>query len=257
MSTKKFIHRLLLDVRKNVALHDSLGIAQYPKSEDLRRFFEKAVPDSGLNQAASPRSAAVETMKPSKAQPQVKSGAKDQTLTSIRSELGDCTRCSLHATRSRILFGSGNPRADLVIVGEWPSSADDGEGLLFSGKEGELLTRMLAAINIAMEDVYLTNIVKCKASEENMPQADQVGACAPFLRSQLEVISPKVICAMGPLAAHTLLNTKTLLIRLRGKFHSFQSIPVMPTFHPSYLLKNPEMKQAVWIDLQLIQQKLR
>lgn len=254
MKPKKSIHRLLLDLRKHVAFHDSLGIAHYPESEELRRFFDQALPalpasplpvdrDSGGRQTSSPAASGPP--------------AQARTLASIRNELGDCTRCALHATRSRILFGSGNPRADLVIVGEWPNSADDGEGLLFSGQEGELLTKMLAAIKIDLNDVYLASIVKCKASEVSPPQAEQVRACVPFLWSQLEVIAPKVICAMGPLAAQTILKTNKPLIRLRGKFHTFNAIPVMPTFHPSYLLKNPEMKQAVWIDLQLIQQKLR
>ena len=243
--------KVLRDLRVLLDFHRGLGISHYPGSAALRRFLDISPEGGGGERAASADGAAGERRQVVKEKARALS-----TLEAVRRELGDCTRCGLHQGRTRILFGSGNPDADLFVVGEWPSRDDDEQGGLFSGPEGELLARMLQAIHVSLDDVYLASVVKCRATEEQPPAREQVKACRSFLFSQIEVVAPRVICTLGPLAAHTLLRTDTLLIRLRGRVHRFQDIPLVPTFHPSYLLKNPEMKKAAWVDLQLIQRQL-
>ncbi len=246
--------KMVQDLQKNIALHQSLGIEHYPRSREIMEFFEntKEFIEPSLEILPQAPRTKVPIKEKKISPPQIR-----QTLADIRRELGDCTRCSLHESRTRILFGAGNVDADLFIVGEAPTPYDDAEGVIFGGEEGELLTKMLRAINIDISEVYLANIVKCRVPADSVLQSQQINTCQPFLASQIEVVSPKVICAMGTLAGQSLLKTSKQLISLRGRFHNFNGVAVMPTFHPSYLLKNPEMKKATWVDLQLIQQKLK
>jgi len=178
------------------------------------------------------------------------------TLAEVREELGECTRCKLCRGRTQIVFGVGNPRADLVFVGEAPGAEEDAQGEPFVGRAGQLLTRIIQAIGLRREDVYICNIIKCRPPGNRNPEPDEIAACEPFLLRQLEAIRPKLICALGGPAAHTLLKTKEPISRLRGRLVAFRGIPLLPTYHPAFLLRNPHEKKTVWQDMQLLQREL-
>ncbi|MBE9503177.1 MAG: uracil-DNA glycosylase [Proteobacteria bacterium] len=178
------------------------------------------------------------------------------TLEQIRAELGDCQRCRLGRTRTTLVFGTGNPDADIVFVGEAPGRDEDIKGEPFVGKAGQLLTRIIQAIDLSREDVYICNVIKCRPPENRNPLPEEIESCEPFLLKQVEAIQPKVICALGKFAAQTLLKTEAPISTLRGRFHDYHGIPLMPTYHPAYLLRNPDMKRQVWEDIQKIQKKL-
>jgi DNA polymerase len=178
------------------------------------------------------------------------------SLDAIRAEIGDCTRCRLHQKRHHIVFGQGNPAAELVFVGEGPGEDEDLQGLAFVGKAGELLTRMIGAMGLTRDQVYICNIVKCRPPNNRDPEPDEVACCEPFLRAQLTAIKPRVIVALGRCAAQTLLGVKVPISRLRGKWASYQGIPLMPTFHPAYLLRNASGKRPVWEDLKEVMCRL-
>ena len=177
-------------------------------------------------------------------------------LDQIRSELGDCQRCQLGRTRTCLVFGTGNPDADLVFVGEAPGRDEDIKGEPFVGKAGQLLTRIIQAIDLSREAVYICNVIKCRPPENRNPLPEEIESCEPFLIKQVEAIKPKVICALGKFAAQTLLKTEAPISALRGRFQDYHGIPLMPTYHPAYLLRNPNMKRQVWEDIQKIQKKL-
>ena len=177
------------------------------------------------------------------------------SLESIQRDLAGCRRCKLHVGRTHLVFGAGNPDADLVFVGEAPGYYEDKQGEPFVGEAGELLTRMIQAIGLRREDVYIANIIKCRPPHNRDPEPDEIAQCEPFLRRQLEVIQPKIICALGRFAAQTLLKTSIPISALRGSFHEYHGIKLMPTYHPAYLLRHPEDKRLVWQDLQLVQRE--
>jgi DNA polymerase len=178
------------------------------------------------------------------------------TLDSIRTDLGDCQRCKLAPKRTNIVFGSGNPSAELVFVGEAPGYDEDQQGLPFVGRAGQLLTKIIESINLKREDVYICNVLKCRPPENRNPEPDEVGACNPFLRKQLAAIRPKIVCCLGTFAAHTVLQTAAPISKLRGKFLDMDGIRVIATFHPAYLLRSPEKKREVWEDMKQIRAEL-
>jgi uracil-DNA glycosylase family 4 len=178
-------------------------------------------------------------------------------LEGVREELGDCRRCPLGGLRHRLVFGEGNPRAELVFVGEAPGADEDAQGRPFVGRAGQLLTKIIVAMGLKREEVYICNILKCRPPGNRNPQPEEISACEPFLIRQLEAIRPRVICALGSFAAHTLLKSEAPITVLRGRFHSYQGIPLMPTYHPAYLLRNPGAKKQVWEDVQMIMKALR
>jgi uracil-DNA glycosylase family 4 len=182
-------------------------------------------------------------------------GARIPSLESLRASLTGCKRCKLHAGRTHIVFGTGNPDADLVFVGEAPGYYEDKQGEPFVGKAGELLTRIIQAIGLRREDVYITNIIKCRPPNNRDPEPDEISQCEPFLRRQFEIIHPKIICALGRIAAQTLLQTTLPISSLRGRFHEYHGIQLLPTYHPAYLLRHPEGKRLVWQDMQLVQRE--
>ncbi|MBX5480655.1 MAG: uracil-DNA glycosylase [Myxococcaceae bacterium] len=175
-----------------------------------------------------------------------------RTLDEIRRELGDCRRCKLCNGRKNIVFGVGNPRAELVFVGEGPGADEDQQGIPFVGKAGQLLTKMIEAMGFSRDEVYICNVVKCRPPDNRNPEIDEIFACEPFLRAQLGAIRPKVIVALGKFAAQTLLRDETRISALRGHWREYCGIPLMPTFHPAYLLRNPAEKKAAWSDLQQV-----
>ncbi len=184
---------------------------------------------------------------------QMNKGAGDETLEMIRKDLGDCRRCRLHKGRKHIVFGMGNPQAQLVLVGEGPGYEEDLHGLPFVGQAGQLLTKILKAIHLEREDVYIGNIIKCRPPKNRNPEPEEIAACLPFLQRQIRAIRPKLICALGTFAAQTLLQTQTPISRLRGHFQTYEGIPVLPTYHPAFLLRNPAKKRDVWEDMKKLQ----
>ena len=173
------------------------------------------------------------------------------SLQDIRTRLGDCTRCKLHEGRTKIVFGVGNARARLLFVGEGPGADEDIRGEPFVGRAGKKLDEMIGAIGLRREDVYIANVVKCRPPDNRAPQPDEVATCSPFLFEQIAAIRPRVIVTLGSPATKLLLNTKVGITRLRGSWHSYCGIPVMPTFHPAYLLRayTQENRRKVWEDL--------
>jgi DNA polymerase len=174
------------------------------------------------------------------------------TLLRIREDLGECTRCKLHKHRNTIVFGDGNPKAELVFVGEGPGADEDAQGLPFVGRAGKLLTQMIEAMGLQRKDVYICNVVKCRPPENRTPEDDEICTCSPFLLRQLEVISPKVIVCLGAVAAKTLLKTNRGISHFRGEWLDYRGSKLMATYHPAYLLRNPNAKGEVWKDLQKV-----
>jgi DNA polymerase len=176
----------------------------------------------------------------------------DDTLLKVRSDLGECTRCKLHKTRHSIVFGDGNPRAELVFVGEGPGADEDAQGLPFVGRAGKLLTQMIEAMGLQRKDVYICNVVKCRPPENRQPEEDEVSTCSPFLLRQIDVIAPKVVVCLGAVAAKTLLETNRGISQFRGQWLEFRGRKLLATYHPAYLLRNPNAKGEVWKDLQKV-----
>ena len=259
---------LIRDIRSLLNYHKSLGIDSYPRTKGLERFLKKkkqpAAPSPSPRKYPSPKQvkAVAQTREKHVFDPGL---AKKATLADVRQELGDCTRCGLHKNRTNIVFGQGAEKAKLLIIGPSPGAEDDRGASPFLGAGGDLLTKMLAAIGLSREDVYLTSLVKCFPAGGRPPKEEEIRTCLPFLFRQLEIICPRVICAMGKQPAQTLLHSKESLFRLRGRFYDFNSfcstelagqMLIIPTLHPAFLLDNEEMKKASWQDLQMIQKKI-
>ena len=174
------------------------------------------------------------------------------TLAEVQKEIGDCKRCKLHRARKTIVFGEGNEKSRLMFIGEGPGYDEDVQGRPFVGRAGQLLTKIIQSINLPREEVYITNIVKCRPPQNRNPEPDEIQSCHPFLMNQIRVIQPEIICALGAFSAQTLLKTDTKITALRGKFYDLEGIKVMPTYHPAFLLRNPERKREVWEDMKKI-----
>jgi DNA polymerase len=179
-------------------------------------------------------------------------------LVNIRADIGDCTRCKLHRLgRRQIVFGVGNPVADLMFVGEAPGRDEDEQGIPFVGRAGQLLTRIIEAIGLKREDVYIANVIKCRPPENRNPEPDEVETCEPFLFQQIDTIKPRVIVALGTFAARALLRTLEPISRLRGREYDYRGAKLIPTFHPAYLLRNPSSKREVWEDMKRVRELLK
>ena len=179
-------------------------------------------------------------------------GCGSEPLLAIRSGLGDCTRCKLHGGRTRLVFGVGNPSAELMFVGEGPGADEDLQGEPFVGRAGQLLTKMIEAMGFARSEVYIANVVKCRPPGNRDPEPDEIAACEPFLKAQIAAIRPRVVVALGRFAVQTLLRDATPISRQRGRWREYEGVRLMPTFHPAYLLRNPAEKKPAWEDLQLV-----
>jgi DNA polymerase len=184
----------------------------------------------------------------------------NETLEDIRRDLGDCQRCKLFSTRTNIVFGEGSPKAELMFVGEGPGADEDATGRPFVGRAGQLLTKMIEAIDLKREDVYIANVVKSRPPGNRAPESDEVKACIPFLFRQIAAIRPKLIVALGNPAMQALLDTKIGITKMRGQIEDYPRIPeikVLPTFHPAYLLRSPDKKREAWEDLKKVRAFLR
>lgn len=237
--------------------------------QDIHKEFAEIVSDvrahleyqSALGASVVPVAAA-EPASPPPAAP-VPAPKKEETalpaldLAAVREELGDCVRCRLHAGRKTIVFGEGNPRAAIMFVGEGPGFEEDQQGRPFVGEAGQLLTKIIeGGMGVKRADVYICNIVKCRPPENRNPEPDEVEACIGFLKQQIAAIDPKVIVTLGNVPTQSLLNTKQGITKLRGTWQSYGGIPVMPTFHPAYLLRSPGEKKKVWEDIQKVMGRL-
>jgi len=234
------VEELALELRLHLAWQESDG---------TRMLFKDAKPVEAPKPVPAP---AAQAQAPGAPQAPGEGG---RTLDEIRRELGDCKRCKLCNGRTQIVFGVGNPRAELVFVGEGPGADEDAQGIPFVGKAGQLLTKMIEAMKFKRDDVYICNVVKCRPPNNRNPEPDEIEACEPFLKMQLGSIRPKVIVALGKFAAQTLLRVDTPITRLRGQWREYEGIPLMPTFHPAYLLRSPEEKGKAWLDLQEVMKR--
>jgi DNA polymerase len=180
-----------------------------------------------------------------------------EALAAVRADIGDCARCKLHRLgRTQIVFGVGNPEADLMFVGEAPGRDEDLQGFPFVGRAGQLLTKIIEAIALKREDVYIANVIKCRPPENRNPEPDEVESCEPFLFRQIDIVRPKVIVALGKFGAQTLLRTLDPISRLRGRVYDYRGAKLIPTFHPAYLLRNPASKREVWEDMKVVRSLL-
>jgi uracil-DNA glycosylase family 4 len=176
--------------------------------------------------------------------------SREAALAAIRDDIGDCTRCKLHRLgRTQIVFGVGNPSADLMFVGEAPGADEDAQGMPFVGRAGQLLTRMIEAMGYQRDEVFIANVIKCRPPGNRTPEADEVATCEPFLVRQIDVVRPKVIVALGTVAAQALLKTTDPISRLRGRVYNCREAKLVATFHPSYLQRMPKYKREAWEDL--------
>ncbi|MGA9885310.1 MAG: uracil-DNA glycosylase [Candidatus Acidiferrales bacterium] len=204
--------------------------------------------------AAAPKAAPSPAFVPQVAGPSLfEERIENDSLELIREDITpNCTRCKLHKARKQIVFGVGNPKAQLVFVGEGPGRDEDEQGEPFVGRAGKLLTQMIEAMCLRRQDVYICNVVKCRPPENRLPEKDEIATCSPYLIRQLDVIHPKVICCLGACSAQTLLNTTQGISRFRGEWFDFRDAKLIATYHPAYLLRNPAAKAEVWKDLQKV-----
>jgi len=178
-------------------------------------------------------------------------------LENLKMEALDCHKCQLDQSRTHVVFGIGNQKADLMFVGEAPGAEEDRTGKPFVGRAGQLLTKIIQSIGLTRDDVYIANVLKCRPPSNRNPKLNEIEQCEPYLLRQIELIKPKVICALGTFAAQILLRTDERISKLRGDFYSYHGTKVMPTYHPAYLLRNPENKRQVWEDIQKVMAELR
>jgi DNA polymerase len=235
---------------------------QQQLAERVRFYRELGIYDFYRREVAAQTEAAIEKM-PS---PQVANDAPaldehemtpEQALRAIREDIGDCTRCVLHKQgRKQIVFGVGNPRADIMFVGEAPGADEDIQGEPFVGRAGQLLNNMISAMGIRREDVYIANIIKCRPPGNRTPEREECDTCSPFLMRQIEVVKPKIIVALGAVAAKTLLGVNDAMVNLRGHIYDFKNTKLAVTYHPAYLLRDPRQKKEAWKDLQMVMKYL-
>jgi len=241
-------------IRDHLKLYDDLGVKWMRSPEKADR------PAAGARKTrprSAPQLAAIAATAASAAATDLfadKANARKvaENLETIRVDLNNCELCKLSPTRKNIVFGSGNPHADLMFVGEAPGADEDEQGLPFVGRAGQLLTKIIEAIDMRREEVYICNILKCRPPGNRNPETDEIAACEQFLFRQIASVKPKVICALGAPSAQTLLRTKEAISRLRGHLVDYRGAKLMATFHPAYLLRNPNEKRKVWEDMQVI-----
>lgn len=238
------------DIAAHLRLYASLGVNGISRDATWRE--RVAVPRAEAGPAMDEVVNVPEDVVPSAVVPA--SGEPAADLEALRAEIGPCTRCPLHAQgRTHVVFGTGNPHAALMFVGEAPGADEDQQGEPFVGKAGQLLTKIIEAIDLKRSDVYIANVIKCRPPNNRNPEPIEVSTCSPFLLRQVDIIRPKVIVALGTFAAQMLLQTDTPISRLRGRVHPFRGgVQLVPTFHPAYLLRSPDKKRDVWDDMKMV-----
>jgi len=228
-----------LDFYRELGMHDFYRHAQAPASDEQLI----ALPDKAQN----PEPADLHIL-----QADPPAGDAVTALRAIREDIGDCTRCGLSRGRKNIVFGVGNPKADIMFIGEGPGADEDEQGEPFVGRAGQLLNNMIAAMGLRREDVYIANVVKCRPPQNRAPERDEIETCSPFLMRQVDVIRPKTIVALGATAAKTLLGISDSMASLRGRLYDFRGTKLAVTYHPAFLLRDPRQKKEAWKDLQMV-----
>jgi uracil-DNA glycosylase family 4 len=241
------------DLRAHLDFFDELGVDGVRVEKSWRSRTRATPADTPARAARAEQDTAKASQEVEGAQEvRVYASAAD-ALVGIREDLGDCTRCKLHGLgRRQIVFGVGNPDADLMFVGEAPGADEDVKGEPFVGRAGQLLTKMIEAIDLRRQDVYIANLIKCRPPGNRNPEPDEVEQCEPFLLRQIDSIKPKIIVALGKVSSQALLRTTEPIARLRGREYAYHDAILMPTYHPSYLLRTPSAKRDVWADLKRV-----
>ena len=236
-------------LKEHLVFFEELGVDGVSRDRSWRA---RVVDDSlAVASEVSPASSA------SSSSPSPSPPSTSQRLARLREELGECSRCKLHSTRTHIVYGVGNPSADLMFVGEAPGRDEDQQGIPFVGRAGQLLTKIIEAIDLNRDDVYIANLIKCRPPNNRNPEPDEIQTCQPFLFGQIDVIQPKVIVALGAFAVRTLLQSEEAISRLRGRVFDYRGAKLVPTFHPAYLLRSPDKKRDVWEDMKRVRSMLR
>jgi DNA polymerase len=235
--------------------------------EDLKKFIETDI-NLGLKELLLPKKerdtlkkeASKADAKANKTKEAQHKGSKTmddyKSLEDLKKDVSKCNLCGLHSSRKNLVFGEGNSRAELMFIGEAPGRDEDLQGKPFVGRAGKLLTKIIEAMGLKREDVYIANILKCRPPNNRNPKPDEINACINHLKSQIRIIQPKVICALGTFSAQRLLEEETPISKLRGRFYLYEGIKFMPTYHPAYLLRNSSQKKIVWQDMKLIMKEL-
>jgi len=243
-------------LRDRVQFYRELGIYDFYRRDTSG----VTISDLVLQEERTPRKSSplpISFESPSAARPEVAIADPAQALHAIREDIGDCTRCKLSTLgRKQIVFGVGNPNADLMFVGEAPGADEDEQGEPFVGRSGQLLTNMIKAMGLSREEVYIANIIKCRPPANRAPERDECETCSPFLMRQIAVIKPKAIVALGAVAAKTLLAINAPMSELRGRWYDFRGTKLAVTYHPAFLLRDPRQKAEAWKDLQMVMREL-
>jgi DNA polymerase len=259
MNPQEEIGDLIAQAREHLRYYSELGLTHI---EEISTILPSAqlVPKPTITMPNKPENVTLVSLFGETAPTSAETPYANETLEDIRADLGDCRRCKLASTRANIVFGEGSSKAELMFVGEGPGADEDATGRPFVGRAGQLLTKMIEAIDLKREEVYIANVVKSRPPGNRAPEAEEVKACIPFLFRQIAAIRPKLIVALGNPAMQALLDTKIGITKMRGQFQDYQRIPgikVLPTFHPAYLLRSPDKKREAWEDLKKVRAFLR
>jgi uracil-DNA glycosylase family 4 len=249
------IYRLLTDTRELLGFLKETGLEVIPNSPELEKFLGRGAKEPAQSPPAS-RSARPAAPGSSRRLQPAGVPPDSQPLLELDQELAGCQLCPLHLSRHRIVPGSGSGRAGLLLIEDQPGAEEEAAATPFGGKAGKLLDKMLKAIDLKRDEVYLTSLVKCRPPEDREPAGAEIAVCQNYLARQIAAVKPAVICVMGPGTAHLLTGSALPLFRMRGRFFDFHGTPLLVSFHPRFLLRNPEMKKASWQDLQTLQKKL-
>lgn len=260
MSLDAELKKLIEDLKRHLEFQRSLGVAMVPVIKERKEDTPRKAPEKESVRIRSKTPARNErrdnVIRIERQFDIFDASAKRMTLEDIREEIGDCTRCKLHEGRTNLVFGEGNPKAKLVFVGEGPGRDEDLQGRPFVGRAGKLLNKIIEAMRLRREDVYICNVVKCRPPGNRTPEPDEMATCEQFLYKQIRSIEPEVVVCLGSTAAQSILKTKQSLGSLRGKFHQYGNAKLMVTYHPAALLRNPNFKKPLWEDMQIVMKEL-
>ena len=253
MNISKELKEIFFQTRQLMTAYEEMGLEPPMLPKNALDFLDKK-----METPAQPFALPKAKGRPSRETPVDKpTDTRFQSLETLRTHIGDCRRCGLYKDRHNLVFGEGDPNAKLVFVGEGPGFDEDREGRPFVGKSGKLLTRIIEnGMGLTRDAVYICNVVKCRPPGNRDPNPDEIEICLPFLKSQLDIIKPRVICCLGRVACQALFGINFKITSERGKWQTYEGIPLMPTFHPAYLLRNASAKRPVWDDIKKIMQKL-
>lgn len=260
MSRESELKGIIEDLKRHLEFQKSMGVGRVPVTKEAKEEATRKPPEKEpmRTQSKAPVNAGEKdgVIIIEQQFDIFDASAKKMTLEEIREEIGDCTRCKLHEGRTKLVFGEGNPKARLVFVGEGPGRDEDLQGRPFVGRAGQLLNKIIEAMGLKREDVYICNVVKCRPPDNRTPEPDEMATCEQFLFKQIRAIDPVVIVCLGSTAAQSVLKSKLSLGSLRGKFHQFGKAKLMVTYHPAALLRNPNFKKPLWEDMQVVMKEL-